>query len=97
MGSAISMLLYLGLGAGFSVLATTLHRDPPKNKKRMFIGNMVVGSTGAWLGATLFGALGPSLYGFSLVATALSSAGAVFGYNMISNRMDDKDGGKQGT
>jgi uncharacterized membrane protein YeaQ/YmgE (transglycosylase-associated protein family) len=95
MGSAVSALLYLGFGAGFSILASTMRRNPNRDKKKMFVGNMLVGSTGAWLGGTLFGAVGPSLYGISLIATALSSASAVLGYNAISGRMDKKDDSQQ--
>jgi uncharacterized membrane protein YeaQ/YmgE (transglycosylase-associated protein family) len=95
MGSAISALLYLGFGAGWSLLASSIRKDPNRNKKRLFLGNMVVGSTGAWLGGTLFGAVGPSLYGISLVATAISSASAIVGYNVISKRMDGKDDRQQ--
>jgi uncharacterized membrane protein YeaQ/YmgE (transglycosylase-associated protein family) len=95
MGSALSALLYLGFGAGWSLLASNIQRKPNGDKKRRFLGNMVVGSTGAWLGGTLFGAVGPTLYGVSLIATALSSAGAVFGYQIISKGMDKKDDRQQ--
>jgi uncharacterized membrane protein YeaQ/YmgE (transglycosylase-associated protein family) len=95
MGSALSALLYLGFGAGWSLLASSLPRNPNHDRKRRFVGNMVVGSTGAWLGGTLFGAVGPTLYGVSLVATALSSAASVLGYQMISKGMDKKDDRQQ--
>lgn len=95
MGSALSALLYLGFGAGWSLLASNIPRNPNRDKKRRFVGNMVVGSTGAWLGGTLFGAVGPTLYGVSLLATAVSSAGAVLGYQMNPKRMDKKDDRQQ--
>lgn len=95
MGTALSALLYLGVGAGWSILATSVRRKQKRNTKRAFVGNLLVGSTGAWLGATLFGAVGPSLYGISLIATAVSSAGAVFGYNMLSSRMESKEDREQ--
>jgi uncharacterized membrane protein YeaQ/YmgE (transglycosylase-associated protein family) len=91
MGSALSALLYLGVGAGSALVATTMRRRAHKNAKRTFIGNMVVGSTGAWLGATLFGPIGPTLYGVSLLATAASSAASVLGYNILSKNADTKE------
>jgi len=91
MGNALAALLYLGFGAGWSVIATGLKKKPAQNKKRTFVSNMVVGSTGAWLGGTLFGALGPSIYGVSLLATAFSSLGAIYGFNKLTDKMDKSD------
>lgn len=91
MGNAFAALIYLGLGAASSILATTARKTKPEKKRKYFIGNMLIGSTGAWLGGALFGAVGPSIYGISLVTTALSAATAVLGYNMISDKLEKKD------
>lgn len=90
MGNAIAALIYLGLGAGSSVLATTMRKDRQDNKRKYFIGNMLVGSTAAWLGGILFGPVGPAVYGISLVSTTVASVGAVLGYNWLSDRLDKR-------
>lgn len=91
MGNAFSALLFLGLGVGSSLL-TTARTHPRKKTKRYFVGNTVVGCTGAWLGGLLFGPVGPSIYGISVIASALSSLGAVFGYNWIADKLDKRSG-----
>lgn len=95
MGNAFAALIYLGLGAASSVLATSARKTKREKKRKYFLGNMLVGSTGAWLGGALFGAVGPSVYGISLVTTALSAASAVLGYNIISDRIEKKDDSSQ--
>jgi uncharacterized membrane protein YeaQ/YmgE (transglycosylase-associated protein family) len=91
MGNALAALLYLGFGAGWSAVASAVKKNGNRDRKRTFVSNMVVGSTGAWLGGTLFGALGPSLYGVSLIATAISSLGAIYGFNKLTSNMDKPD------
>ncbi len=51
---------------------------------------MLTGIVGAWVGGILFGSIGPSLAGVSLVSSILGSVFLVFGLLVVSNAIKYK-------
>ena len=65
-----SLILYLIVGAGCARIADVV---APGRLPGGFLTAAICGVIGAWLGASAFGYIGPSLAGVSLVPTILGS------------------------
>jgi uncharacterized membrane protein YeaQ/YmgE (transglycosylase-associated protein family) len=79
--SIISFLLFLLVAGICAIIADAV---VPGRIPGGFLVAAVVGVIGAWIGANLFGSIGPTLAGVSLIPTILGSAILVFLLSLIA-------------
>jgi len=76
-------LWVLIIGAVIGIIAGAItSRDLPAG----WIGNIVGGLVGAWLGQTLFGSWGPQLAGMALIPSILGAVIIVFLVSILMSR-----------
>jgi len=79
--SIVSFLLFLLIAGICAIIADAV---VPGRIPGGFLVAIVVGVIGAWLGAAIFGTIGPSLAGVALIPTILGSAILVFLLSLLS-------------
>lgn len=79
--SILSFLLFLVVAAVCAGIAEYL---VPGQVPGGFLTLAVVGVIGAWIGGNLFGTIGPSIYGVTLIPTILGAAILVFVLSLVS-------------
>lgn len=79
--SILSFLLFLVVAA---VCAGIAEAVVPGRIPGGFLTTAVVGIVGGWVGASLFGSIGPVLFGVTLIPTILGAGVLVFVLSLIS-------------
>ncbi|MBC7881303.1 MAG: GlsB/YeaQ/YmgE family stress response membrane protein [Anaerolineae bacterium] len=79
--SILSFLLFLVVAAVCAGIAEAIF---PGRIPGGFLTTAVVGIIGGWVGASLFGSIGPALFGVTLIPTILGTGVLVFVLSLIS-------------
>jgi uncharacterized membrane protein YeaQ/YmgE (transglycosylase-associated protein family) len=79
--SILTLLLFLVVAA---VCAGIAEYVVPGRVPGGFLTLAIIGVIGAWIGGSLFGTIGPSVFGVTLIPTILGAAILVFVLSLVS-------------
>jgi uncharacterized membrane protein YeaQ/YmgE (transglycosylase-associated protein family) len=82
-GSVIGLVLTVIVAAIIGWLADLI---VPGNRPYGFLGAALAGILGSWLGAALFGSLGPTLFDIPVISALIGAIILTFLYALLTNR-----------
>lgn len=83
-GDVIGLVLTLVVAAIVGALADAV---VPGNVPYGFLGSMLAGIVGSWLGVALLGTIGPVLFGIPIISALIGALIVTFVYSLLTKQM----------